>query len=829
MQGFATAGGKEVCISAQALETARKLLQDSDSEAENTAETAQEQAKSAFAPANDRYGTEEFVGFRSGTGKKVQISEEALKKAQKMIGNSPNPSQSLPFQDSSPAINTELRDNGLFPLEFTTKACKPGALFTPNDPVSLSSISEDQHADAIPANFQLGFSTGSGIKAISISEGALNRAKLLFADDSDSEKEEKPEIAQNSGFSLGFVSGTGQKIPISEQSLQKVKNFFSDSPVSSQVPALKSNSSSCSVKILPKAPVKGRKPLQPPTTLKRSRGPMVFTTPKPVAGRLVMQPSTRRVLHPKAEESRPLKPTMRAYLGCEVLGSKGLFGKFSHIRPLLFEEASELVQLQVHLEATVGPSLGPSADQAWLHSQLRFLLWKYLSYSHLFPGFDSLLSESVLTQELTRRYTKETLTGHRSAVSRLLERDALPGSRFVLLIGQITYEAEQFRVELTDGWQSVWTVVRESDSLGGLFVQGKLRSGVKVELCNGLLEGNTFKLSLNSLRLAKWDSQLGLSPFQVPFRVSIRSISPDSGTISSLEVSSIRPSPGLSHLIQASAARLTIPHSHCVFVMHSLEGYLIKRYPPKFYIPSHKKCYSQAAVEEMEISREVQVRLSCLIRLKDALPGANCECFVTLERLNMDQWEAMREGMAVRCIGLEMSRFRPSYNGLLHLITHIFRLIPRKKIEIASNPQEQCTETTGPEAECSILGAILGIDCSPSQEILRLHILTPGNTVAEVKIHSHPFFGGRLTRLKGLSERQEAFVLFTNCGRDWEPRGTRLAVCTSDESELFTYLQGRCKADVEVLRALLALQPAADRFRVHQQVCGKGRCDCRSL
>lgn len=792
MQGFATAGGKAVHISAKALKTARKLL-DSDSEAENTAETGQIQANPAensFSPKKGRQKTEEFVGFRSGTGKKVQISEEALEKAKKMLGNSPIQSQFPPFDDSPAQLHTEKTDNGPISLNTTSKPCKSPR----NDPISFDSLAKDPLSAAIPADFQLGFSSGSGNKSISVSEAALKRAKLLFADESDSEKEEKQEIREKSGFSVGFTSGTGQKIKISEKSLQKVKDFFHDSPVSSPTPAIvKSNSSSCSVKLLAKAPAKGRHLLHPPTTLKRSRGPMVFTTPKPVVQKLALEPSTRRVMRPKAAENPPPKPTMRAYLGCEVLESKGLFGKFQHVRPLCFDDASELVHLQGHIESTAGASISSSLDPVWLHSQLRNILWKYLSYSQLFPGFDSFLSESVLTQELTRRYAKETLEGHKSAVSRLLERDALPGSRLVLLIGQITYETGQFRVELTDGWQSVWTVIRENDTLGGLFLQRKLRTGVKVELCNGILEGNTLKLSLNSLRLAKWDSQLGLSPFQVPFRVSIRSISADSGTIS------------------------------------SIEGYVVKRYPPKFYVPCHKKSYSLQAIEEMELGREVQVRLSGLIRLKDALPGANCECFVTLERLNMDQWEGMKEGTAIRCIGLEVSRFRPTYNGLLHLITHIFRLIPRKKAEIAPIIQEQCSESTGPEAECSVLGAILALDCSPSQEILRLHVLTTENLVTEVKIHSHPFFGRRLTRLKGLGEAQEAFVLFTNCVRDWEPRGTRWAVCTSEESELFTYLQGRWKAEIDSLRTILALQPAAHRFRVHQQACGKGRCVCRSL
>jgi hypothetical protein len=488
-----------------------------------------------------------------------------------------------------------------------------------------------------------------------------------------------------------------------------------------------------------------------------------------------------------------LKPDMRTFLGCKVLERKGKFGKYEQIRPLMFEESQELAQIRDNLEREGGVCIEKSVEKAWISAQLRFILWKYVSYSQLFPGFDCLLSELHITQELTRRYAKETLEGHRGTISRLLDRDALPGSRMVLLIGLITYETEQFRVELSDGWQSVYAFIRESDSIGQLFQQRKLKSGSKVEICNGILEGTAIKLSLNSLRLARWDARLGLSPYQVPFRVSIQSILPDSGTIS------------------------------------SIEGYIIKRYPVKFYLPSHKKTYSQQALEDMEMGRDVQVRLSCLVRLRDALPGAMSECYVTLERLGMDQWEAMKDGTCIRCFGLEISRFKPSYNGVFHLITHIHRFIPRKKILIDAYPQSPCSEITNPDSECYILGCLLHINSSTSQEILRLHLLTTSNTVAEVKVHSHPFFGSKLTRLRGIYEKQEVFVLFTNCIRDFEPVGTGLAVSTSDESEIFTYLQGKYKAEIDVLKAFTAVQTHINRFRVHQEQCGRGRCICSSL
>ena len=799
MKGFTTAGGKKVEINAKALANARKLLEDSDNEEIFTGETGLKQPNCDKAWDTDEkkeQDSEKFVGFRSGTGKKVAISEEALQKAQKMMQISPVQSQFPHFEGFPPTSDaqfpTDRKENAPFPFEFTSASLTSDAFSNP----SASKPTSPPKPASIPAGFQLGFSTGRA-KPIPVSEAALQRAKLLFADDkSDSDKE---EIVRNSGFAVGFVSGNGKSVAVSEGSLQRAKALFCDSPVSSaaissQTPsAMKSNSSTCSIKFLPKAPAKATK--QPlPSTLKRSRPyTMLFTTPKPVTGKQMLEPTTKRVTHQKAVEKVALKPDMRTFLGCKVLELKGKFGKYGHIRPLMFEESQELVQIRNNLEREGGDCIGKSVEKAWLSAQLRLILWKYVSYSQLFPGFDSLLSEQHITQELTRRYAKETLEGHRGTISRLLDRDALPGSRMVLLIGLITYETELLRVELSDGWQSVYAFISESDSIGQLLLQRKLKSGSKVELCNSILEGTTIKMSLNSLRLARWDARLGLSPYQVPFRVSIQSILQDSGTIS------------------------------------SIEGYIIKRYPVKFYLPSHKKTYSQQALEDMEVGRDVQVRLSCLVRLRDALPGAISECCVTLERLGMDQWEAMKDGMCIRCMGLEISRFKPSHNGVLHLITHIHRLIPRKKIAVDTYPQSQCSENTNPDSECYILGCLLHINSSPSQEILRLHLLTTNNTVAEVKVHSHPFFGSKLTRLRGIYEKQEMFVLFTNCTRDFEPAGTGLAVSTSDESEIFTYLQGKYKAEIEVLKAFTAVQTHRSRFRVHQEQCGRGRCICSSL
>ena len=752
MQGFATAGGKSVSISEKALAAARRLLADSDEEAD----TRDSPGLHKDYHCEESHGNNAFAGFTSGSGKIVPVSEEALARARKLLGDEDSPTQSQTLQFTKPLPP----DRRLFPSDEIRETSSFQTEFRGN-----------KLSDGLIPKLEVGFSTGSGGKTIQVSEAALKRARLLFSDDCDSDAD-KGTVESTEKTRKGLFSQESSGGP-------------------SQTPApVKSNSSSCSLKLLTKAPIKPKNPQPKITSLKRHRpdlGSQLFITPKPLSIRPAAEPSTKRIHQKPTQEP---KPHMREYLDCHTLQRKAKFGKYAAIRPFKYTESDELVSFWESIKSNSGLESGKKVDSDWIDSQLRLILWKFVSYSQLFPGFDSLLSVFSISQELNRRYNKEILQGHRSAVSQLLDRDALPGSRLVLLIGEIEYEMETFKVEISDGWHSIWTNISENDSIGRLFLQRKLRTGVKIEVCNSLLSESTLKLSLNSLRLAKWDACLGLSRYQVPFRVSIPSILPDSGTVA------------------------------------SIEGYIVKRYPVKFYIPAHKKTYSKQAVEEMELGRDIQVRAACLLRLKDALPGGIGECYVTVERTNVEHWEGMKEGIALRCVGLEISRYRPSHNGLMHLITHISYIIPRKQTTIPSIPPQKCTESTVPDTECFALGCILHIDCTCSSEILRVHILTTENTVSEVKIHSHPFFGSKLTRVKATYTTQLQFVLFTNCVRDFEPVGTLVAACTTDESELFTYIQTSHKTDLDALKTLMGTETPSVRFEAHKKECRKGKCHC---
>ncbi|KVI03323.1 BRCA2, oligonucleotide/oligosaccharide-binding 1 [Cynara cardunculus var. scolymus] len=190
-----------------------------------------------------------------------------------------------------------------------------------------------------------------------------------------------------------------------------------------------------------------------------------------------------------------------------------------------------------HMLASSGSS---TLSKEWIANHYRWIVWKLACYERCYPAKSSgkLLTASNVLEELKYRYEREVNNGHRSALKRILEGDALPSSPLVLCIASIQLKRDAeldtevistsnaidsstvTSIELTDGWYSV------KGLLDGLLlkqlVAGKLFVGQKLRICGaGLcgwnapvspLEASTMIslcLHINGTYRAHWADRLG--------------------------------------------------------------------------------------------------------------------------------------------------------------------------------------------------------------------------------------------------------------------------------------------------------------------------------
>ncbi len=168
------------------------------------------------------------------------------------------------------------------------------------------------------------------------------------------------------------------------------------------------------------------------------------------------------------------------------------------------------------------------------------------------------------------RYEKELCSAKRPSVRKILNRDVSAGLPIVLCVAQILRfrskgnsqepgekaDTEEIRLELTDGWYGVPTVI--DTILQTLVVNDKIRVGSKLFICNAQISGSDdgvdpldesyssdkrncplfLKITANNTRLAKWDAKLGFgSPTRGGITVkSFRDIYPGGGNIPAIDL-----------------------------------------------------------------------------------------------------------------------------------------------------------------------------------------------------------------------------------------------------------------------------------------------------
>ncbi|KAI4353653.1 hypothetical protein L6164_002585 [Bauhinia variegata] len=150
-----------------------------------------------------------------------------------------------------------------------------------------------------------------------------------------------------------------------------------------------------------------------------------------------------------------------------------------------------------HLLAQYGTSTR-FASQEWVKNHYKWIVWKLASYERCYPDrfAGKLLTVLNVLEELKYRYEREVNHGHRSAIKKILEGDALSSSMMILCISAIHSDCcletatspltltgaqsnEAIKVELTDGWYAMTAILdvplSKQLAAGKLFVGQKLR------------------------------------------------------------------------------------------------------------------------------------------------------------------------------------------------------------------------------------------------------------------------------------------------------------------------------------------------------------------
>mgnify|MGYP003883031497 CR=1 FL=1 len=207
--GFSTASGMSIEIDDEALKKAEKLLSGS------TASTSETNAFSKAAPSTvSSAAATTSIGFSTASGMSIEIDDETLKTAEKLL--------------SRPALSTS-----------DTNTVTPAA----SSPVSSAAV-------ATP----IGFSTASGL-SIEIDDDAMKNAELLLAGRAASTSEANSASPNHSLSStcatgateIGFSTASGMSIEIDDEALKKAELLLAGSATSEANSASTNPSSSISV------------------------------------------------------------------------------------------------------------------------------------------------------------------------------------------------------------------------------------------------------------------------------------------------------------------------------------------------------------------------------------------------------------------------------------------------------------------------------------------------------------------------------------------------------------------------------------------------------
>ncbi|XP_024515241.1 protein BREAST CANCER SUSCEPTIBILITY 2 homolog B-like [Selaginella moellendorffii] len=433
--------------------------------------------------------------FQTGTGKSVQVSGAAMKRALALLSN----------EDA--ATPSKKRSNVEEPaLGFSSPGGGANALFQ----------------------------TANG-KSVPISSTALNKARSLLG----GAESNRDDASKLKGFSTPGFRGGLSRLPASVPPFKQPRRRFTSPMALASVKRFqlpKDGSSTDTRTLLPLSEIDGNKPRAPANRMAielnaigREKG---FRLPPRVKLREYFQ-------HPPHQVDKHL-----VFVPKEILCMTSDTARDYKMKLLCGKAgASELRNML--LEGGAKPHL---ATNEWVENHYRWIVWKLASQQRSYPrkarGF--LCLRNVL-RELKYRYVKEIENGHRSVLRKICERDASAAHTMILCISAVRKTGEERNesclVEVTDGWYCLNAAL--DAPLSKQLKAGKVFVGQKLQISGASLTGaigglpplEAFSVAylavhINGTYRAHWADPLGARR-QRPLPLAFRCIKADGGIVSS--------------------------------------------------------------------------------------------------------------------------------------------------------------------------------------------------------------------------------------------------------------------------------------------------------
>ncbi|BDA43385.1 probable breast cancer type 2 susceptibility protein homolog at C-terminar half [Coccomyxa sp. Obi] len=496
---FSTGTGKPVHVTADKLASAQKFL---TSTVEDHGSGRHTSTPTRDQPAGVHEPPQGFSGWETGAGKRVEVDEESLAAARRLMCEDPKKASSNVAHSSVPNVEQgqlQSRVLGDHPsAESPAKKRAKLAVCNENDGAACNTFMSPLVKPALGGGVPASPYTPAGPAAVAAGlEDVIGRGDGLVTPDQVQECPDPATTAAKGAFKKPILSSI-KKAPISKSTVRP--------PPSSGLSRTAGRSTSSF-----KAP---RSKLATPMRRIALKQDMANGTPSRLQN-TSMATATRVALH-SLEETLAGRLLASVPAGTCMGPQQAMDTVSMAVSELDSVAASDFTVPASQGIGKEGERLGHAefaellhaagaepqyAVPAWVANHYRWVVWKLACYERQFPNHlaGRMLTASVILDQLKYRYEREFGRGHRSVLKKVLEQDEPPQRPMVLCLAAILQPRppageegrqtspgpEQRQVEMTDGWYSVRATL--DAGLSRMLAEQKLHVGTKVRVCGSEL------------------------------------------------------------------------------------------------------------------------------------------------------------------------------------------------------------------------------------------------------------------------------------------------------------------------------------------------------
>ncbi|SPO26675.1 related to Brh2 - Rad51-associated protein Brh2 [Ustilago trichophora] len=540
-----------------------------------------------------------FVGFKTGRGKQVKPSEKALEAARKLMLHleasqdllpPPLASQSAFQTASQSAFQTASQSASQFrPRAFESPSRVPQPILN-GDAAKSTLDREPMHEIAPP---QSSISNADQVQSpLSKSNPASAHVVTAAQVTPASQVQRQPFVTPRPVRSALFSNSQSLASPMRTRAAASGSRFTTPQPSKrislGMMPRVEIGGSTGRKRTMPKfvTPFKdGKRPRaeeqeDPTSPLRRlNSGDLELSKPNPVVNRQYPPTSASKVqastssqgpavfimqsAGPRQKLSDVGRPEYYSILQMIAKGVPDevavILKDASRAARYAFEAPNGGLLMQKHALDELLARGCSNAKLPWVQNHWTLILWKLAAMVRFEPSSArERWSWNEVIRQLLYRYEREVHLAQRSCIKRIQEHDSSPARPMVLFVSNISEEENEVRdkagaistrrstiLELSDGWYRIQAQI--DPVLTRACQGGRLRIGQKLAIMGATLDTqgdgievltayhlSSLVLASNSVSLAPWDAKLGFAPS--PFFASLRSLTPDGGVVSLMDV-----------------------------------------------------------------------------------------------------------------------------------------------------------------------------------------------------------------------------------------------------------------------------------------------------